>query len=183
MTLHYLIDTYGYPAIVVGTFFEGETILVLGGVAAKLDYLKLPWVILSAFAGTLCGDQLLFLIGRYKGQSLVARRPALHERADKVLQALERHRYLVILGFRFVYGMRSITPFAIGLSRVRIIEFVVLNIVSAAAWATLFGTLGYVFGNGLELVLGNIRHYEAEVFALVLIAGGVLWLIHRFRSR
>lgn len=44
MSLEYLIDTYGYPAILIGTFLEGETILVLGGIVAKLGYLKLPWV-------------------------------------------------------------------------------------------------------------------------------------------
>ena len=31
MTLEYFITHYGYWAIVVGTFFEGETILLLGG--------------------------------------------------------------------------------------------------------------------------------------------------------
>ena len=44
MTLESLIDTYGYLAILVGTFFEGETILVLGGLAAYREYLGLPWV-------------------------------------------------------------------------------------------------------------------------------------------
>jgi membrane protein DedA with SNARE-associated domain len=31
VTLQSFVDTYGYMAIMVGTFFEGETILVLGG--------------------------------------------------------------------------------------------------------------------------------------------------------
>ncbi|MBK5101143.1 MAG: hypothetical protein JJE15_09160 [Desulfobacteraceae bacterium] len=44
MTLESLIDTYGYLAILVGTFFEGETILILGGLAAYREYLGLPWV-------------------------------------------------------------------------------------------------------------------------------------------
>ena len=64
MTLQSLIDTYGYLAILVGTFFEGETILVLGGFAAYRGYLHLPWVIIAAFVGSLCGDQLFFFLGR-----------------------------------------------------------------------------------------------------------------------
>jgi membrane protein DedA with SNARE-associated domain len=43
MTLDYIVQTYGYAAIVIGTFFEGETILVVGG------FLHLSGVIVSAF--------------------------------------------------------------------------------------------------------------------------------------
>ena len=58
MSLEHLIDAYGYLAILAGTFLEGETILILGGVAAKLGYLDLPWVIVCGFTGSLIGDQL-----------------------------------------------------------------------------------------------------------------------------
>ncbi len=65
MTLESFIQTYGYLALLVGTFLEGETILVLAGFAAHLGYLNLPWVILVAFVGTLSGDQLFFYLGRW----------------------------------------------------------------------------------------------------------------------
>jgi membrane protein DedA with SNARE-associated domain len=58
------IETYGYPALLVGTFFEGETFLVLAGFAAHQGYLDIPWVILAAFIGTLTGDQVFFYLGR-----------------------------------------------------------------------------------------------------------------------
>jgi membrane protein DedA with SNARE-associated domain len=54
VTLESIIETYGYWALLVGTFFEGETVLVLGGFAAHRGYLTLPWVILAAFIGSLC---------------------------------------------------------------------------------------------------------------------------------
>jgi len=60
MTLESIVDTYGYVAVLLGTFLEGETILVLGGFAAHRGYLALPWVIVAAFFGSLCGDQLFF---------------------------------------------------------------------------------------------------------------------------
>ena len=59
-----LIQNYGYWAVFVGTFIEGETILLLGGFAAHRGYLALPWVIVAAFFGSLCGDQLFFFLGR-----------------------------------------------------------------------------------------------------------------------
>ena len=63
MDLLSIIENYGYAAILIGTFLEGETILVLAGVAAHQGYLVLTWVIIAAFVGSLCGDQLFFLFG------------------------------------------------------------------------------------------------------------------------
>ena len=52
MLLEELITTYGYAAVGIGSFLEGETVLVLGGLAAHRGYLELPWVIVYAFLGT-----------------------------------------------------------------------------------------------------------------------------------
>ena len=62
MSLEQLIESYGYIVLVIGTFLEGETILVLGGIAAKLGYLQLYGVVLAAFIGSLAGDQLYFFL-------------------------------------------------------------------------------------------------------------------------
>ncbi len=49
--------------------------------------------------------------------------------------------------------MRTITPFVLGMTRAPFLEFLLLNTLSAAAWATLIDSLGFVFGHGLELML------------------------------
>jgi hypothetical protein len=118
MKLESLIDTYGYLAILVGTFFEGETVLVLGGLAAYREYLRLPWVILAAFVGTLCGDQLFFYLGRVHSQAILAKRPSWKARVEKAQKLVERFRNPLILVFRFLYGLRTVTPFVIGMSTV-----------------------------------------------------------------
>ncbi len=61
MDLLSIIENYEYAAILIGTFLEGETILVLAGLAAHQGYLVLTWVILAAFLGSLGGDQLFFI--------------------------------------------------------------------------------------------------------------------------
>jgi membrane protein DedA with SNARE-associated domain len=75
MPLETLISTYAYAAILVGTFFEGETVLVSGGFAAHRGYLEFRWVILSGFLGTLCGDQLYFYLTRAQGTRVLEKRP------------------------------------------------------------------------------------------------------------
>ena len=61
MDLQSIIENYGYAAILIGTFLEGETILMLAGLAAHQGYLVLTGVIFAAFLGSLSGDQLFFI--------------------------------------------------------------------------------------------------------------------------
>ncbi|MDO8590670.1 MAG: DedA family protein, partial [bacterium] len=67
------IVSYGYVAILLGSFFEGETILIIGGLAVHQGLLDLPLVFLCSLAGTLVSDNTFFLLGRYKGHKLVAK--------------------------------------------------------------------------------------------------------------
>jgi len=178
VALEHLIETYGYMAILVGTFLEGETVLILGGIISKLGYLELHWVMVCAFTGTFIGDQLSFFLGRYQGKRFLEKRPTWTMRVNNVRRILEQHHILIILGFRFIYGLRIVTPFVIGMSRIPIAEFLILNVIGAALWAIIIGILGYAFGHGLELVLGDIRRYEIEILAVVFLAGMLIWIIH-----
>lgn len=183
MSLELLIQQYGYVAIAVGTFFEGETVLVLGGLAAQLGYLELPWVVASAFGGTVCGDQLYFFIGRFHGRAMLAKRPHWQRRTQRIFDILHRHQNLLLIGFRFLYGLRTITPFAVGMSPVSTTRFVLLNLFSAAIWAVAIGSLGYVFGSAIQAVIGDIKHYELAIMLSVAAAAAVVWAVSTWRRR
>lgn len=165
MSLQELISNYGYAAIAVGTFFEGETILVLGGLAAHRGYLELEWVMACAFVGTVLGDNLYFYIGRYKGKSMLAKRPSWQARSEKVFSILSRHEILLVLSFRFLYGLRTVTPFVLGASTISSLRFFVLNVIGAFGWAIVVGILGYVFGRAIEAIIDDIQRYELWLFA------------------
>ena len=179
--LESLLTTYGYPILIIGTFLEGETILVLGGVVAHLGYLSLDWVIACGFCGTLIGDQLYFLLGRYRGNTWLAKRPTWQPRIDRVLRIFERHHILLILGFRFLYGLRSVTPFAIGMSNVSYLRYTILNAIGAAVWAISIALAGYYFGRAVETVLGDIKRYEVEFIAAIVSIAMLIWVVHIYR--
>jgi membrane protein DedA with SNARE-associated domain len=178
-----LLKAYGYWAVLIGTFTEGETILVLGGFAAQRGYLALPWVILVAFVGSLCGDQLFFYLGRKHTQWVLDRFPLWKAHIDRAHRLLERFRIPVIIGFRFMYGLRAIIPFLIGVSSVSTRTFIILDFVAAFVWAVVIGTGGYLFGHTLDIILGDIRHYELPILAAMAIIGLLLWALHRHHYR
>jgi len=178
-----LLDSYGYLAIIVGTFMEGETALILGSIAAQLGYLELPWVMACAVSGSLLGDQFYFFLGRYKGKQILHKRPHWQARTHKIFDLLQRHETVLILGFRFMYGIRMVASFVIGMSRVSTVKFVSLNILGAIIWALLIGSLGFAFGKAFEIVVSDIKQYQVQVLTAVFVLGTLLWMFVRYNRR
>lgn len=182
-TLTELIKNYGYLAILIGTFLEGETILILGGFAAHMGFLELPWVIVSAFAGSFSGDQLYFYIGRHYGPKIIAKRLSWQEGAQKVYKHLHRHKNLLILSFRFFYGLRNVTPFAVGSAHISRLRFFSLNLIGAIVWAVSFAYAGYLFGEAFRLFLDDFKRYELYVLLALVCVGLIIWLFTLIRHR
>jgi membrane protein DedA with SNARE-associated domain len=183
MTLEYLIARYGYPALVAGTAMEGETILVIAGFLAHRGYLALPYVILAAFLGTFAGDQFYFHLGHRSGAALLERRPKWQAKACRARTLFERHRIPIVLGFRFLYGLRIITPFVIGMSGFSTKLFIILNAISAIIWAIIISCLGYGFGEFLTIFLKNMKQWDKWIILGMVVAGGLAWLGHHVIRR
>lgn len=181
--LQHFIDTYGYWAIIIGTFFEGETIAILGGIAAHFDMLDYKLVALSAFFGSLCGDQLWFFIGRWKGKAILESKPKWKDKVAKIEKMIERNATLVILSFRFLYGLRNPTPFIIGTSDIKTSKFVTLNIISAAIWALVMTGGGFYLGKGMHLIMARFKQIQLFLLAAVAIALLIYWLTVIRRKR
>jgi len=174
-----LIRSYGYLAVALGAFLEGETVLVIAGAAAYRAYLWLPAVIAVATVASFLGDQLYFFVGRRYGTRLLERFPSMRARAARVNALLERHHVPLILAIRFLYGLRIAGPIAIGMSGVSWRRFLVLNFAGATVWAIIIAGAGYGFGQGLAYALGGIDADEIWLAAVLLLSGTVWWLFAR----
>ena len=186
-TLLLLIQHYGYFFVFIATLFEGETVVALAGFAAFQEYLDLEWVILAAFLGGMCGDQIFFYFGRFRGKEFVEARPKLSERVKKIHALMERHQNLLIFGSRFIYGFRILIPVIFGTSKVSGLRFFIFNFFGAAVWATMFSSLGYFLGNALETYIVHFHRAEKYVligvFAGVVITQGIAFLYKRIQKR
>ena len=183
MSIAALIQDYGYVAVFVGTLLEGESVLILAGLAAHLGYLALPGVMITAVVGSFLGDQVFFYLGRRYGPALLRRFPMLAARAARMQKLLQRFHLPLILGVRFLYGLRTVGPMVIGMSGIAWPRFFLLNLIGAIVWAITIAGAGYLFGHALELLLVDMKHYEGMLLAAIAAAGVVVWLVYRWRQR
>ncbi len=182
--LQQFLQDFGYFALFLGTFFEGETILVLAGFLAFRGYMDINLVVIVAFFGSYAGDQLWYFLGRKHGRKLLARKPRWQMMGDRALEHIRRHPDIWVLSFRFVYGLRTVMPVAIGLSGYPPGRYLLLNGIGAAIWAAALAAAAYHFGAILEglLGLGSVKKYELWVLGGLLLVGLLLWSWRRFKS-
>lgn len=180
--VEYLVRSHGYRGILLGTILEGETVLIIGGLCAKLGFLKLPVVMLAAFAGSFIGDQACFFLGYFRGRQILAGHPRWVKQADKVHNVMKAYRTPLMLCFRFIYGMRMIIPFVIGLDReVKVSKFIILNGIGAAVWSAVMAAGGYFFGYAMGSLMEEARRCQFIALLLVCSVAIGLWVFLRRR--
>ncbi len=178
-----LIERFGYLATFVGTLLEGETLLILSGLAAHRGYLDINLVVLVGAVGGALGDFVLFLVGRRYREHFVRRFPRLRPGFERVRQMIERYPNATIFGVRFMYGLRVVGPMAIGSTRIPLWHFALVNLLGAVTWSACWAGAGYVLGHAAERLLGELSRYEGYLIAGALVVGGIVVLVLRWRHR
>lgn len=178
-------NNYGalvYLVILCWTFLEGETVVLITGalISGGSVHLSVWMLALVAFVGSFGGDQAWFYIGRRYGTPLLKRWPTMGKKVEWAFRLLRKQEDVFILTFRFIYGLRNVSPFIIGMAGVSRVKFLGLNLIAAGVWANTFAWGGYTLGKALECYLGESSRLVLGI--LVFLAAGA-WLVNWVRQR
>jgi membrane protein DedA with SNARE-associated domain len=183
MSPELLLQKFGYLAVFVGTFLEGETILVMAGFFAERGYLRLPFVIATACAGAYSGHVFWFWLGRTQGVRLLDRFPRMKRHFGKGIRLFERYGAPAIFITQWLYGLRITCAVIIGISKVSTIKFLLYEALTCMIWAIIIGTAGFYFGRAVERVLGRAAHIEKFGLLVLLVGAIAFWAYHRWKER
>jgi membrane protein DedA with SNARE-associated domain len=176
-----LVASFGYLAVLAGAILEGEATLLAAGFAAQLGLLDLSLIIGVGTFGAALGDQSWFWMGRWKGRALLARFPALAANDARVRAALNRHPAAAIVMARFLCGLRVVGAAMMGAAEIRAAKFSALNLLGAAAWATVVSGAGYSLGSVSDLLL-DLRQLQAACLTTLALVAVPCWLRRRART-
>ena len=167
-SLQQFIQDYGYLTVFLGAMIEGESIILTASALASTGILSIWGVAALTFTGTLMADQMIYFLGHHYGprsvQALKRRFPSWQDNINKALDFIKRNETVYILSFRFIYGIRIISPFIIGAQGVSFKRFSILNILSAGLWTVISCALGYFLGH---LLGDNMKNIEWVVFGII----------------
>jgi membrane protein DedA with SNARE-associated domain len=193
LLLHW-IAKHGYGVIfavfalgIFGLPLPNDLILAyLGFLIYKGQLHAMPTVV-AAFFGAVGGMMINYVLGRTFGHYLVARFGAVvnltQEKVQWVHDWFERSgRWGLVVGY-FLPGVRHLTAFAAGTSRMPFWEFALFGSIGGLLWSGAFITLGFFLEEHWSRETERIHHIlEIGSVAVIALALGYL-LMKKFRGR
>ncbi len=170
------LTTYGYIGLFIYSLGGGFIGLVAASVLSFMGKMDLTLSISIAFLGNALGDVLLFWLTRYQKSMMVE---GLRKHRRKLALAhilIKKHGDWIIFIQKFIYGLKTVVPIAIALTKYDFKKFTILNIFAAAVWALAFGLSSYYFGAVLSKFAVYISDNKWIAPVVLIFIGGAVWL-------
>ncbi len=171
------LKDYGYPILFLWSILEGELGLIMGGIMSHTGDMNLFIAIFVAGLGGFAGDQIYFYIGRFN-KGFIQRK--LHTQRRKFAIAhllLKKYGWPIIFAQRYMYGLRTVIPMSIGITKYPGKQFAIINLLSAWAWAAITITPSYFLG---AQILELLAYAKAHWYFALPLAGGILYGVHSY---
>ena len=175
---------YGYIILFVWSVMEGELGLIMAGTMSHTGDMDLMTAIFVAGLGGFTGDQIYFWIGRYNKRWMQHHLKKHRRKFALAHLLLKRYGWPVIFIQRYLYGLRTVIPMSIGLTRYSARRFALINFVSAQVWAAITIVLAYIYGEKVLAVVEFAKHHWYVALPLAaMMLGGVLYGFRRLEMR
>ena len=157
LQLLYLFQQYGYLIIFAGTFFEGETTLVLGGLLANQHHLNFWLVVGTAVLASYIGHVVFYFLGKTSSVWILEKFPSLKIKIDQAEYIIRRYETLSLFITQYVFGIRLASALSFGILDMKISKYLTLQFISCLVWAILFTALGYWVGSSCDNLIKNME--------------------------
>ncbi len=169
------LSTYGYAVLFLYSLGGGFLALLGAGVLSFMGKMDITLSITIAFTANFIGDGLLFYMARYHKREMMEYLSKHKRKLAFSHLLLKRRGSWIIVIKKFIYGLKTLVPLAIGLSKYSFLKFSLYNAIGAFIWAMVVGGLSYLFGGvlieGYKMV--SDKPYLAPV--MLLLVGGSVW--------
>jgi membrane protein DedA with SNARE-associated domain len=174
------LKEYSYPILFIWSIMEGETGLVMAGILSHTGDMNLWLSILTAGLGGFTGDMIYFFIGRWNRKYVYRKFKNQRRKFALAHLLLKRYGWPIIFIQRYLYGMRTVIPIAIGMTRYPTTRFLLINFLSAMVWAAVTILLAWTFGEQILHILHWARDYWYIALPFgALTAWGVYYYFHK----
>ena len=144
------LETYGYIVLFLYSFGGGFVALMGAGVLSYTGHMDLTTSLIVAFTANFLGDMMLFYMGRYHKKEVIA---YMHKHKRKLALShllMKKRGSWVIFLQKYVYGIKTLIPLAIGITKYDLKKFAVLNLFASALWALVVGIGSFMAGEAIK---------------------------------
>lgn len=171
---------WAYGLLLLSAFLEnivppvpGDTVVVFSAYLVGRGLLNIWPVFLVTCVGGTAGFLVMYYLGYSRGRAFFAGRRG----TAKLAQAerwLSRYGVALILGNRFLSGIRSVIAIGAGLGRMPWPTVVLCSSIGMAVWNGLLLYAGFLVGESWEQVAAVLAQYNRVLVGILCLVGAVL---------
>lgn len=181
-------STISYLLLFICSFIEnvfppapGDSVTVFGAFLGGRGKLEFFWVLFSTTAGSTFGFLFFYYLGYKLGRDYFVKKNFKYftvEHIDSTTTWFNKYGYYIILGNRFLVGIRSVISIAAGIARMDQKKVITLCIISGLVWNSILIYFGYFLGENWKDIEFYLARYSQIVFGLIAIT--IIILIFRW---
>ncbi|MDO7252387.1 DedA family protein [Helicobacter cappadocius] len=170
-------QTWGYLLLFVYCMGSGYVGIVVAGILSSLGSMDIGISIIVAFLGNTFGSSILAFLGRYQKNEIL-KYFAKHRRKVALVHIwMKKYGVWLILFNKYIYGIKTIVPIAIGVSKYKMGQFLILNAIACLIWAFLIGMVSFFASEFVKKIFSYIadKPYLMPIIFLILL--GIVWIL------
>jgi membrane protein DedA with SNARE-associated domain len=140
------LSTYGYIILALYSFGGGMAGLAGAGVLSSMGKMDITTSIAIATLFNYIGDTVLFYMAQTNKQSVLPYVKKFKGRIHaRTVLMMRKYGWMVVFLQKYVYGVKTLVPIIMGLSKYDLKKFLFLNIFASIVWGLVVGLLSYYF--------------------------------------
>jgi membrane protein DedA with SNARE-associated domain len=165
------LGAYAYALIFLGLLVAGESVLLPAIYFALDGKLHMPYVILIALVATAIADAFWYWVGLHMGNKFSKRmvKGRVQEKIEKLAVPFERHGARILLLSKFVYGTRTAVQILAGLKKMKLREYLAVNLFGITIITLFIVFLAYSIGFTIESLTELLHGVEVAFLILVVV--------------
>lgn len=139
------LSTYGYIILAFYSFGGGMVALVGAGILASLGKMDITTAILIATVFNFIGDSVLFYLSQTNKKEVMGYMKKHKRKIAYTNLLMRKYGWMAVFLQKYIYGVKTLVPIVMGLTKYDFKKFVILNFFAAIVWGLVVGLVSFYF--------------------------------------
>lgn len=169
-------STWAYALLFAYSLGGGMVAILAAALLCASGALDIYLCVIIASVANFLGDEGLYYFAKFNRKQALPYFAKYRRKLALAQILFRRYGAWIILFKKYIYGLKTLVPIAIGFSKFNDIKFCVINAICAIIWALSLGLIGFFAGDLVNIISEKIGANNSLFLLALLAILGLIWL-------
>jgi len=148
------LSTYGYIILAFYSFGGGMVALIGAGILSSMGKMDIGTSIMIATVANFIGDTVLFYLSQTNKKEVMGYMTKHKRKIAYTNLLMRKYGWLAVFLQKYIYGVKTLVPIVMGLTKYDFKKFVTLNFFASVVWGLVVGLISFYFSAAVRGWMG-----------------------------